>query len=99
MQLQRYLQTSFKCRSGMRKVYLKKRDLPFAREKLGEWGTENITILDIDSSNWKRLFTGTVQANKNFFARTIPANKNLVGSLNMKQNAIGRPLPRFLPKN
>ena len=71
----------------MRKVYLKKRDLPFAREKLGEWGTENITILDIDSSNWKRLFTGTVQANKNLFAVTIPANKNsFAGSIPANKN-------------
>ena len=39
--------------------------------------------------NWKRLFAGTVPANKNLFAGTVPANKNLfagtpsVGSLNI----------------
>ena len=26
---------------------------------------------------WKRLFAGTVPANKNLFAGTVPANKNL----------------------
>ena len=42
-----------------------------------------------DFPQWKRLFAGTVRANKNIFAGTVPANKNLfartlsVGSLNL----------------
>ena len=36
---------------------------------------------------WKRLFAGTLPANKNLFAGTLPANKNLfAGTLPANKN-------------
>ena len=51
--------------------------------KLGNVSEINLWIAEDENqecariNKWKRLFAGTVPANKNLFAGTIPANKNL----------------------